>query len=103
MDKLSSNPVDGAILVCGDKDWDLAATLGDLGQGRKEKLISDEYGQSGELHYSGRISFSYSNCQRELNPECYISKHFSVMIPSEKLKSGLEGGLCTNFNADGKT
>lgn len=49
LDKLSSNSVDGARLVCGDKDWKWVVTLGDLGQTPEDKLISDDYNQDGEL------------------------------------------------------
>ncbi|KAK2756455.1 hypothetical protein FQN54_005348 [Arachnomyces sp. PD_36] len=86
LDKLVSGSVDGARLVCGDEDWKWVTKLGDLGQSPPDKLISDEQGQD-------PID----------NPGYYLSQHFSVMVPSEKLKSGYGGGLCTDSSTDGET
>jgi hypothetical protein len=107
LDKLTSNSVDGARLVCDESDWKWVTKLGDLGQKPEDKLISEVQGQDREFFPpTSADSPSYANHRTALatdNPGYYLSQHFSVMVPSEKLKTGYGGGLCTDSSADGET
>lgn len=58
LDKLTSNSVDGARLVCGDKDWKWVTKLGDIGEEPEDKLISEAQGQDGECYIFQTTFFS---------------------------------------------